>query len=378
MSGNFKEKLHQYAAGTLPENQTHEIEDAIDKAEIYNEFLNETMENKIPSISTKSIINKGKRKSRRNNVLTTLLSLFILFILGNVFTAIFYSIGSPNRLERISEAIQVSKLATMPNISIGSGGTQVGFPFGLRFDYALYRPIGNDRNFIGRLHGNSNLIGSNIFTDMQSTYHFHGLMHPENIGLKDGFQDLSGFDRLHQLPEGTMAEMSLSFYDFVLMDEVFDRLRDKDIDLRWMGVYTEFNESWNMTEIGIPHDGFWLNQDLEVLETTYYGRGIFRRQIGSFSTRDIAQPFQDVAFREREFLSALEIMNQNPSIVSASLSPRFNISEMIDFFETYGILITGVIITGPRSELLALEGEDWINHAILGDVNFLNWTTSEW
>jgi len=52
---------------------------------------------------------------------------------------------------------------------------------------------------------------------------------------------------------------------------------------------------------------------------------------------------------------------------------RSNFDESVAFIHENGIQIIGVLITGPRNELLGLEGEPWIQQARVGEVTFLNW-----
>lgn len=370
MSEELKNKLKAFAEGTLSQSEHQRMEEELEKAELYHQYLDEILgENTIPEPDyNKKIVKNGKRRARFSNVASTLGILLSLYVLASILTAVFFTVGSPNRLERYREALNVSVLATLPNTRLSSGGIRVHFPAGAEFDFDLEKPVGHEIIPQGRIHGNFFYFQANVLIDRPFSSNPLTIMHPD-LNDADEWQDFSGFDRLHQLPEGTMGEMAISFTEFLSMKEVFTLFKDRDIDLRWMGIDSG-NHSW--AEVGIPHDGFWLDRDLELVERSYERRFGFSRVVGSLHTRFIAQPFQDIEFREEEFRQALEIMEKYPAI-SRNFLFSTPPSQILGYISENGIRIPGVIITGPTPELLALEGEEWINHAQLGDVTFLNW-----
>ena len=378
MSYEFKEKLQKYERGELTDLEIQQVEADIEKAEVYQQFLNDMLESTgTVSESTDQLVKKGKRRSRVGNLAWTLGGLLILFIIANIITVLYFGNGDDSRIGRYSEAMQVGFAMTTPNVSARSGGTNISFPTA-DFEWQIMRQIGDDRLVEGRIHGGFFFSRPNISIERNINNNWTTILFPDDEDANE-YQDLSGFDRLEQLPDGTMAELYLSFTELVNMAEVFERFRSRDVDLRWMGIDAGPNY-WNENRVvlGIPHDGFGLNQDMEWFEEDDPVRtGLFTTTTGRSGMRVHAQPYGDIDFREGEFLNALEIM-ENHSNISRQFLWHHDLSDVRQYIEENGIQIVGVVITGPTTELRTFVDESWINHAMLGEVRFLNWTTHDW
>ena len=379
MSQEFKDQLKKYQEGTLPEEERLALEADIEKAEIYQDFLSEmlTAEGESPVSDHGKIIKKGRRKSRYANVFYTLAALAVLYLVGNILTMLYFGTGELSRSEQYMEALKVTVAATMPGVSISSGGAQISFPAGVVFEYQQQRQLGGEFISDGFVSGNFSFNRANIRVDHPFLGIRGQLLLPDPVTSWEihPYQDLSAFDRLEQLPDGTMAEMFISFTELMKMEEVFEHFSQWDIDLRWMGVDTG-SDRWGEryeVQFGMPHDGFQLERDLVETESSSERIGLFGRASYRSFMRELAQPFQDVAFREDEFLAALEIMADFPRISNNAALTWADPGEALAYVEEHGIQIAGVLITGPTPELRALQGEPWINHAFLRDVAFLNW-----
>jgi len=366
MKEDFKNKLEQYQNGNLPETERQDMEEKLTELELYQQILNDIMDDSEPTVmEEKKIIKRGKRKSWFANVFGTITALLGLWIGGMILSGFYYT---PERSERYREVISIAVQATIPNVRMGGSGLSFMNPFIGNFRADLQRVIGNDFIHIGELEGNFFFSNFNRAGDLPISLRDNApfIRFPEFVEP----HQTPDFTRLEQLPDGTMAELYISFPDYKTMDEVFELMRGRNLSLRWLAVDTGGNKDMftsGIARLGIPHAGFWLQQDFQLMS---------QEQNTTLAMHRGLEILGDVEFREEEFLTALKILQVHPRIWNNVALWQVDLDSAITHIKENGIKIAGIVITGPTPELLTLQDEPWIGEIQVGEVTFLNWRNS--
>ena len=375
MSEDFKKKLQQYRDGTLSEHEYESIEAELEKVEIYQQFLGEMMdEERNAPVLEKKLVKQGKKRSLVANVFSTVTLLFGVWIVGMILSGLYYGWNGMDRMENTQEALQVAIQTTLPNVQTESFATESTSPFRMRQRTHLIRQIGNDRIDLGELTAHYLFTRLNVVSELPLSMRSNSpsFMTPtgDPVEAEERFWNVEGaFIPLEQLPEGTMAELYLSFTQTMTMEELFELFRGRDLEINWMAVDIGSESGGFSTRIGIPGESYLLRSNFETVSSTSEGRITTNLSFISHPER-----FGDVAFRESEFLTALAIMQAHPSITRHFFrSPELTFDEAVEYIHKNGIYIYGAVVTGPRNDLLELRNEEWIAHAQVREVRFLNW-----
>ena len=403
MSEDFKRKLEQYEEGTLSEQEQLEMEAELEKMETYQTYLDEIMKDKEMvegnRLDERKMIKKGKRKSLIVNVSNTIFAFIGLYLIGFIISGFYYNSGNPNRFDRYREAIEVSVAATMPNVSVRGGGMDVNRPFMMTIQSEFTRQVGSENYFIGGLEGRFFFSNFHLTSGIPRSMRMNPprITYPINLEApEDWFKCHEGsdcerelaeailwhewnlrgeaFNQLENLPEGTVAEVFISFDEFMTTEAVFRLFEDREMELRWLAVESSNAHEWNNASVGFPYEGFSLREDHIITNETR--GGLFNSLTGWGSEWHGFEPFGDEKRREDEFLRALKLM-QRYSNISREFTwmLSLNLDETITHIEETGVRIPGVVVTGPTRELLALQEEPWVRQVEAGEVALWNWNS---
>lgn len=304
MSEDFKKKLQEYAEGNWPETEQVAMEAELEKSGAYRGLLDEMVQDGVekPLDKERKIIRKGRRKFLRLNVASVIASLLGLYFLGMMLSYLYYGGDVFGFMSEKREAIDVAILTTQPNIRSNGGSAGHSSSFRIDFTSQLIRTLGNEAIPVGEIDGYflfSRMSGNTVFPP-SLWFTNRGISYPmEEVSAADAeWMTEPAFRHLHQLPEGTMAELYITFDQSRETEDVFALLRNRGIVLRWMAVATEvpegeFFSGW--ADIGIPGDHYLLSHNWV---QTSPNSGMI----------DSPDPLEAVEFREQEFLDALAIM----------------------------------------------------------------------
>jgi len=367
MSEEFKNKFKQYTNGLLPEQEQQEIKQELEKLEIYQQYLDEIMidngEDEEKTTGAKKLIKKAKQKSILHKAIMIYVMLLVIYVILHHLSHTYLSRTSNKNIAIVDAVIHT----LIPNVDISASRISRSGFFQLEQFYELERRIGNEGICLGGLTTRfrfNNLQELYIPRDAQPRDAF--IVYPTSP--QENSQNLEIFKHLEQLPEATMAEIYISFNQFMTVEEVFYFFENHEISLDWLAVYSgDREETGGTARIGFPYRGYSIP-----LQKQLYGEIPGIREIKPQYLTD-------------EFMFALNLLAENNDIaeqfIQHSIGGRTFMGWQADFRAIYNyidennIQIPGVVVTGPTIELLTLRNEPWISHVHVNEVTFLNWTT---
>ncbi|WP_456274844.1 anti-sigma factor [Bacillus sp. AK031] len=384
MSDEFKRKLEAYEQGELSEAELEAFEKELEKLEEYQEYLQER-DIPINRIKTKTMNDKrqpkikrrGKWKSRFRTALT-LGSFFILFtIVAGVFTGMYYSWGKPDRLQVFSNVIDHTLTITNPYGYLGGTSTNTKAYFGLEATRDLNKMVGQDQLEVGEMK--VDFLFSLMAVPEEQTYGRVSQDRPAFTFPGAGNRNMSDWDHLNELPEGTVASAYVSFSDLLETREVFDLFEGKNMDLLWLAVDTGvetkgFAEGIIFEPVGFPGYPIWHDDDFVVTERHEEEGGWFGGKVISEGAESPEYETGDQNMLHKQFIKTLEFLEKHERKANRLVFGRLQLADQIDYLNDNGIHHYGAVITGPTKEILKLEEEELVAELEVDEVAFWNWT----
>src|SRR5690625_1611739 len=149
MSDEFKRKLDAYEKGELSGSELEAFEQDLEKLEQYQAVLEnddvKDKENSDPEEKKqRNILRRGKWKARFQTAFYALIIIIFITIVSSILTNIYYTWGSPERMDVLSDVIDHTLTVTDPYG--GSGGTSInaGPFFNMTATRDLKKRIGDD------------------------------------------------------------------------------------------------------------------------------------------------------------------------------------------------------------------------------------------
>lgn len=392
MTERFKRQLKDYAEGKLSDEEKAEVERELGKMEAYQAYLDEVMgeekrlagqeppqDRSDPQAARRErkIIRKGKWRARIGNAFMALAIFIVFSIVSSVVTALFFSTGTPNRMELYRDIIRSAIAVTQPNISVNLSSHTNAY-YNVDYKGQLNKQIGDARINIGDFSMNMFLglpRGKDIIWRTETEPQNYVFVNPDRDRLQQGEkkkskEPSSEWATLAKLPEGTVAEAFLSLDRFYSTGELLKLFEDKNMSPVWFAVYTG-EDSGSLGPIGFPYYPMWHHDDWKMTDETVEKRGI----LGKVVTRGYSAPpvdSLDGTIREENFMKTLYLLQKYKRIANHAAFD-LKLDERIPYLEENGVKLYGVAVTGPTKELLKLQREDWIAAIRLGEVRLWNW-----
>lgn len=377
MKDDFKDKLKKYKEGKLSDEESKEIEQELDKLEIYQEFMNkefneiEGKETQREEINYKKMIKKGKWKARFNIAITAIAIFMVFSIILGIITSVFYNTGTPNRRENYIDAIKSTIYVTRPNLNFSSVGTSQENYFTMNVEGKLEKQVGDGFYDVGELDGKFlfNKVNSDII--QLDSIESIGFIHPEK-NLE--YDPQSDWEKLEKLHEGTVAEVYVSFDKLYKTDEILEKIEPSKLNWLWAAVdIGDAIPSEMFSNIGFTSKPMWREGDgityTEETEDTLFGTQVVSEST-SYSSVD---PYGSGKLRDKNFLETLEFLNEYKDIAGkVDYTLGKNINSIINHIEENGVKIYGMVITGPTKDILKLKEEDYITNMRVKDVKLWN------
>ncbi|WP_181351254.1 anti-sigma factor [Thalassobacillus sp. CUG 92003] len=364
MSDDFKKRLDDYAEGKLSSEEEMELNKELEKMEQYQAHLDEQMGPNKKNIDfehynkkQQKILKRGKWKARFQNGLTAIGILIIVTLLCSFLTTAFYALG--NRGEVYNDVIKSTIAFTKPNSKVISESFSPNTFFTMNWSGELSKEIGDDIETSNKYNMNflfhSPWSMDNQLKNKQSDY-FISPNHNDN--------PKNDWDKLENLPEGTVVEAYISFDQFYTTSQVFNRLQGQNYRPVWFAVESGQNkENENSNNIHNSTIGMPLipvNQS----STSESGNG-------SISSQQVINSPEN---RNDKFIQTLRLMRDYEHISEEIIAdPSFNLDNTIRFIEENGVNIYGAVITGPTKEILNLQDEGWVSDVSVGESRLWNW-----
>lgn len=383
LNEDFKKKLKDYKEGNLSDDEKKSIEIELQKLEDYQQFLDEQLNTDDKNNSNEpcfdhkngaKIIKISKWKARIQNAFTVI-GIFILFtIISGIITSIFYGSGEPNRIEIYRDVVKSTIAITEPNVRFGSGGTNVGSFFTATMTGELKKRIGSDEVRTGDIEikfflGQIEYPEKKMFQTQNHTLFFSYPKSSKNDTM------VKNWKRLEKLPEGTVAEAYISFDKFYETDEILKKFEYKQVTPVWFAVDTGFeNKEFIPEPIGFPYNPIWHSEDMTLTNKTEKKGILFNNIVSKSKSSPSVDAYGSGKLRNENFIKTLNFLNQHNNIAKkVSSIPKLDLQKRIDYINSNGVKIYGMVITGPSKEILKLKQEQWIKGITVGDVQLWNW-----
>lgn len=378
MSNEFKRKLEAYEKGELSDSELEDFEKELEKLEKYQEFLEENNTEQMKDFNfnekrQQKILKRSKWKARLQTAFFALGVVLVFTFVSSILTAVYYSWGTPDRVDVFRNIINQTLTVTDPYGYLGGTSTNSNPYFSLEAVRNLNKKVGDETVKVGEL---------------KTKFLFSMMANPEReyfgkvSGNQPAFlypgvenQNISDWNRLEKLPEGTVVSAYLSFTELFETGKVFQLFEGKEMDLIWLAVDTGFegkNERSIFEPIGFPSFPIWHDDDM-ILDSREVKKGLFGGKVISegHSSPDYNIGDQDVL--HKQFLKTLSFLKGHERKANNLYFGKLDLSKRIDFLERNGIKHYGVVITGPTKEILKLREEPWVGELKVDEVSFWNW-----
>ena len=383
MSDEFKKKVKDYIEGNLSDEENEKMKIEIEKLDKYQEVLDECVgEDKNPIYKgEKKIIKISKWKAKLENVKTILAVLILIVVftmIVNIITASFYNSKDPTRLETYRDVIEIVVATTYPNISAGGSSSRTGNFFTAEIDTKLKKYIGSERVEVGDLKINFTFSKAEVERTelLNNNFQESIFSHPEDDTDVEVFTDEV---ILEKLPEGTVAEAFISLDKLYEVDEILEKLENRDLKPIWFAVDVGCEkEEYISNLIGFPYqtlwnDTYWTLDSREEEEIIEKGMWDYKVVTETRFSPDI-DSYGDGKIRTENFMKNLRILQEYEEIAN-EVTPfgDLDLNNKISYLENNNVRIYGLVITGPSKEILKLKEEEWVTNIKVGEVRFWNW-----
>ncbi|MDQ0271669.1 anti-sigma factor [Cytobacillus purgationiresistens] len=379
MSDDFKRKLEAYEKGKLSDTELEEFEKDLEKLEAYQEFMEENHPTETTSLAmnekrAKKILKRSKWRARLQTAFMAI-AIFIGFtIVTSILSAVYYSWGTQDRMEVYRSVIDYTMTVTDPYGDMGGTSTNSTPYFGLKTQRDLKKRVGDEVIKVGELKTNF-LFSMMSYPERE---YFGSLTEQAPVFSYPGSEErgMSGWDRLKNLPEGTVVSAYVSFAELLDTDQVFQNFNGKEMKLLWLAVDTgsEGNDDHGsiFEPFGFPNYPIWHDDDM-ILDSREEEKGLFGSRVISEGHSSPEYNEGDTEVLHKQFLKTLNFLEDNEKKVNKFLFGKTDLSKQIKYLEKNGFQHYGVVITGPTKEILKLQDEEWISALEVDEVRLWNW-----
>ncbi|WP_280771772.1 anti-sigma factor [Salipaludibacillus daqingensis] len=383
MSDEFKRKLAAYEKGELSDAELDAFEQELEKLEMYQEHLEENESpgsngSKINEKKQQKILKRSKWKARLQTAFFAITMILALTIVSSILTSVYYSWGTPDRVDVFRNVIDHTLTITDPHQTFGGTSTNTTPFFGLKATRDLQKNVGHETVKVG---------------EMEVNFLFSMMSHPEReysgertqnravFAYPDGEFDLdsaSEWNKLDKLPEGTVVSAYVSFEELLETEDVFERFENMEMDLTWLAVDTgvEATEEWNQgivdNPIGFPSFPIWHEDDM-ILDSREQEQGLFGSRTVSETRSSPDYTVGEGEVLHEQFMKTLFFLEDHETKANNLVSGGLKLSERISYLENNGFFHYGAVITGPTKEVLTLQEEAWVEALQVDEVSLWNW-----
>ncbi|MEA4924311.1 MAG: anti sigma factor C-terminal domain-containing protein [Syntrophomonadaceae bacterium] len=391
----YKELRDRYLQGNATMEEEQAMESHLESCAACRQLLDEDILNNEPLIKGSfsqpvsyalderkqaRILRRAKYKNRFSLALFLLALFIVLNIAGMLASSFYFNRGAENsRLYRVQKTAATLIEFTFPNVStqpeipapsppwyfssMGWGQNRLDIKpyFAAQGTYVLQKLVGKEPMSVGNLQVRQffNFINSDwTWQDGAYKNYLYFIYPTPNSAANDQRKQSSSpaaeevWQTLTILPEGTVAEMAVSFDAPYRMEEIKEILKGYDLNICWYAVYTGLEDSEDLNQRGEPLSAFhgvWgfsdFNQNPALDRQKYFADGM--------------------QFLAENQAAAQKLCRGNPA--------NLQLDKRNDYIQKNGIKVYGAVVTGPSKELLKLRELSAIRHPALGEVALWNW-----
>ncbi len=359
MTERFKQLLRDYEEGKLSAEERLEVEQELQKLEVYQAYMDEMLESgknqvyagaqlnsmELNSNQERKWMKRGKRNARFWSVGMVFVILMLLIIMNSILTSLYYTTGNPVRQIVYSDVLGSALSVSRPNIRVSLSSTPTNI-LATRFFGTISKQIGSESETVGTYSQTFRLnqwIGSRVdtYSDIQNRSNLFFYL----PGATETARSSNEWSRLEKLPEGTVAEAYVSLDNYYEQSDVLSKFSGNVLNLVWYAVRTA-TEGFEMGEQAV-----WNPLGFPSIPLHHHVKT-------GLQTDDYKQTLQLL----------LEYKSITRSVVSTNL-----IKEALDYANEHGVQIYGVVVTGPVKELLKLQEVSFVKAIRIGEVRLWNW-----
>lgn len=327
----------------------------------------------------KDLEKKILRKSKFTLTIRILRVLLMTFLLYAVYMMIANIITE--RLDVGRENMYFSSLALEWNVPNVRGEFDMKEEeltlFGTKkFSYNLLRKVGYDDLVIGEAQVTKRLI--NPFSAIHYSHPGQKQLNEFSFTLPEdprtGKKLVANtsphvWETLEMLPEGTVAELAFSTTDFMESRQLIKALRDYDLHVLWMPLYTGEFADYE------PNGYSWSGDMNMIMVSDVLGLSGGKDHDESFRENYRIGTLNEDSVLESEQLmikNMEELLNKSKSYYEQFLGLG-HLEEKYQYLTEKGFTVYGAVVTGPTKELLKLQNLSFVQGEQLGEVKLWNW-----
>lgn len=286
------------------------------------------------------------------------LTMILLFVPTSfMITFMYYAFGTSSTT--LMDVASKTLYVTEPNTSLEEIEFDMSFtPFSMKLAFEQYKRIGEEdykantydlRFFLGSLSKKEVTTSLERVAPKHPTETNPWLIHPENKNLElDTGREWRVLDGL---PDETVVEAYISFYDLMTVKEAEKAM--PNVDVVWAAVDTGVDKT-NLSKDGdvVSPIGYPVQPD----NSTW-------------------SPFRDASSNEEVFMDILKNIEKHEELATEiSSAKNLALPERIAYIEKNGVKTYGVVVTGPKKDVLALEKMNIVRTLKVGEVKLWNWS----
>lgn len=373
------QQLQAYVRGELTEDEIQELRDAIEENRELSHKLDKLMFDGLLAADTdleditllseqkqRHILRKSKWRSRLSQVffttggITALITL--LFLVSQVFNYLWFWPATQDLQRVMSDVVSF----TNPGLRTGSGGTSGGLFFSMKMKYSLEEQVGREEKQAGIMENNVLLFRPQLKYAWNNGFHQNKLyfQYPtaEKAANADGIDvHDQGWRTLEKLPEGTVAQIAISFDKLMTHDEFFALIKKYDLETTWLAIATGQEVSEDRRAFG-KGDVWGYDPDSHTLD--YGGATIEVNGEGERRAQAL--------IREMEYLVSKKKWAE-PMLRDTLFRSDSKLAQRVDYLKQHGVRLYGAVLTGPAKELLKVKQEAHFTRPFVGQIDWWNW-----
>ncbi|OZI12250.1 hypothetical protein CEW92_07160 [Bacillaceae bacterium SAS-127] len=322
----------------------------------------------IPALpNERNILRKAKWKQRWNQLSFLFGLALLVYLVGSLFSAAYYGIG--DRGEKINAVSNLAIEAFYPGVEVMPRSNKTGVLLSQKQEADLEKMIGNEYFSVGEMHTNARLSFLNSSIEWNNDHNAEShlkFVHPdfpEKIGSK--FRE-EVWEALEKLPEGTVAELGISFNRTLTLEEVYKEINKTTLNEEL------YHIPWYALDTGHEYQGNLEETSPFLIPGQIFG---FPSSIELYPSRE---EYSDETLEE-DVVKMMKLLKDYPNWVKPiylSGKNEMKLNERYQYVKANGVTTYGIIITGPTKELLKLKNSSLIDFVIIGEIELWNWYSS--
>lgn len=249
---------------------------------------------------------------------------------------------------------------TIPGAQMRGGSTSGGFFLAMDAQYTIEEQVGRKMQPIGKIENKVRFTLPNVKLKWNNGQYpillYFAYPQTDNTKPDATRVNRAGWSTLEKLPEGTVAQMAISFTRLATHDEYFKMIQKYDVDTVWFAVATGQEQD---SRSGVRKKGEVWGYSVRELD---YGNQIMVHGEGDRR----ATTYID----EMEYLLAQRKWSQR---IGEQLMGDPKIESRYNYLKKHGVTLYGAVVTGPTKELLKLRQEPMLTAPYIGKIDWWNW-----